>query len=63
MPFVAKDAETNERIDITQIDQPRMALAATRLQCQLCSARMIVRQGFVVRRALIFGSMLMVTLT
>ena len=49
MPFVARDAETNDRIDITRIDNPRTTLAAARLICQLCRERMIVRQGFVVR--------------
>ena len=49
MPFVARNAETNERIDITRIINPRAALVATHLVCQLCDERMLVRQGFVVR--------------
>jgi competence CoiA-like predicted nuclease len=49
MPFVARDAETDARIDIPRYDNPRSSLEATRLVCQLCTERMIIRQGFIVR--------------
>jgi competence CoiA-like predicted nuclease len=49
MPFVARDAETLDRIDITRIENPRRTLQAQRLICQLCEERMIIRQGLVVR--------------
>jgi competence protein CoiA len=49
MPFVARHATTNERIDITRLANPRSALVAAQLVCQLCDERMIVRQGLVVR--------------
>src|SRR5262245_61804945 len=49
MPFVAKDTETHQRIDITQYADPRNDLIAARLACQICDGRMIIRQGFVIR--------------
>jgi len=49
MPFVAKDTETQQRIDITQYANPRQELRAERLSCQICGERMIVRQGLVFR--------------
>jgi competence CoiA-like predicted nuclease len=49
MPFVARDATTHERIDITRLTNPRRQLDAAQLVCQLCDERMIVRQGFIKR--------------
>lgn len=49
MPFVAKDTETQERIDITHYANPRLELRADQLACQICGARMIIRHGLMVR--------------
>lgn len=45
MPFVALDKNTEQRIDITRIINPRHALMATDLVCQLCGEPMIVVAG------------------
>lgn len=49
MPFVALDKNTKERIDITKIVNPRLALKSGELICQLCEAPMMVKAGLVKR--------------
>jgi competence CoiA-like predicted nuclease len=49
MPFVARDAVTHARIDITQLAHPREELRAADLICQICEERMIVRHGLIFR--------------
>jgi competence CoiA-like predicted nuclease len=49
MPFVARHAVTHARIDITQLPNPRQALQADQILCQVCEERMIVRQGLIIR--------------
>lgn len=49
MPFIALDKETNARVDITRIAEPRETLKGKEFQCQLCSTKMIMRSGYNVR--------------
>lgn len=46
MPFVALDRNTEQRIDITRIINPRHVLKAVDLICQLCGEPMIVVAGY-----------------
>lgn len=45
MPLIARDKVTDQRIDITKIEDPRKALSANQVACQLCGADMIVIAG------------------
>lgn len=49
MPFIALDKSTKERIDILEIDQPRLKLKSGDCICQLCGEPMIVRSGPILR--------------
>lgn len=49
MPFIAKDKETGERVDITTIDNPRQKLTSSSIVCQLCGEPMIIRAGLIIR--------------
>jgi len=49
MPFIAKNSQTGERIDITKIENPRNTLKASELVCQCCDWPMIIRSGLVAR--------------
>ena len=49
MAFIAHDRQTNQRIDITQIEQPRATLKQEDLICQLCGQAMIIKAGMVRR--------------
>jgi competence CoiA-like predicted nuclease len=49
MPLIAHYLQTGERIDITQLTNPRAQLAADQIGCQLCSSRMIIKQGLIKR--------------
>ena len=49
MPFVAFDAASNSRIDITKLQDPRDELTGADLRCQLCGAKMILHAGRIVR--------------
>lgn len=46
MPFIAINKNTQERIDITKIEQPRIALREADCVCQACGERLIVRSEF-----------------
>lgn len=50
MPFVARQRETGERIDITQVQNPRAELRSGDCVCQLCGAPLIIKAGLI-RRA------------
>lgn len=50
MPFVARQRETGERIDITRVANPRAELRSGGCVCQLCGAPLIIKAGLV-RRA------------
>lgn len=45
MPFVARRKGTDERIDITTIEMPRVVLKPGECVCQMCGAEMIVKAG------------------
>jgi|SRR5579884_723375 len=49
MPFIAKHKETGERIDITQIEHPKLRFRGGECLCQLCGAPLIIRGGLHVR--------------
>lgn len=49
MPFVAKNRNTNVRVDITQYEFPRQELVASDLVCQFCESSMIIRAGEIFR--------------
>ena len=49
MPFIAKNSQTGERIDITKIENPRNSLKSSELVCQWCDSPMIIRAGLVAR--------------
>lgn len=48
MPFIAKDKRTGQRIDISRIPNPRIALRECEVICQLCGESMIVKSGLIV---------------
>jgi competence protein CoiA len=48
MPFVAKHRDTGERVDITQIQSPRIELKKDEYICQLCEQPMIIKAGMIV---------------
>lgn len=45
MPFIGLKKDTSERIDITQIENPRLILKSGDCICQLCGSPLIVRAG------------------
>jgi len=47
MPFVAKNKNTGERIDITQIVNPRVVLKKGTLVCPLCNEDLFIVAGLV----------------
>lgn len=47
MPFVAKHRESGERVDITQIQSPRIALEKGKYICQLCGQDFIIKAGLI----------------
>jgi len=47
MPFIALDTQTNQRIDITTIEHPRLVLKKEHLVCQLCHKSMLIKAGMV----------------
>lgn len=49
MPFIARHKETEERIDITRIPNPRQVLKAGDCVCQLCGVPMIIKAGAILR--------------
>jgi competence CoiA-like predicted nuclease len=49
MPFIALNAETRERIDITTIENPRLVLKPGECICQLCEIPMIIKAGQIMR--------------
>ncbi len=49
MPFVALRKDTRERVDITEIDNPRLILHSGDCVCQLCEKPLILKAGFIVR--------------
>ena len=49
MPFVALHKDTQERIDITRIENPRESLKSGDCVCQLCSTPMIIKAGQILR--------------
>lgn len=49
MPFVAIDKVSGERIDIAQIENPRLVLKAGQIACQLCGADMFIKAGSIYR--------------
>ena len=46
MPLVATDAQTQERIDITQYARPRLELREREVVCPLCGVKMNVVAGY-----------------
>lgn len=46
MPFIALEKNTNKRIDITQVKNPRLTLKNQDCICQLCGEPLIVRSEF-----------------
>lgn len=49
MPFVALRKDTRERVDITEIENPRLTLRSGDCVCQLCDKPLIVKAGLVIR--------------
>lgn len=49
MPFIALDKDTRKRIDITQLENPRLILRSGDCICQACEEPMIVKAGLIVR--------------
>jgi competence CoiA-like predicted nuclease len=47
MPFVAKHKDSGERIDITQLEQPKAVLKSGDCVCQLCGEPLIVKDGWI----------------
>jgi len=47
MPFVAKHRDTNERVDITQIQNPRGVLEKGKYICQLCDGDFVIKAGLI----------------
>lgn len=43
MPFVAIDKETNSRINILQVENPRLTLAKKNMICQVCGKPVFIR--------------------
>jgi len=48
MPFIALHKDTQERIDITEIDDPRKVLKSGDCVCQLCGEPLIIKAGLIV---------------
>jgi competence CoiA-like predicted nuclease len=49
MPFVALNKTTRQRVDITKIENPRLALKSEEHVCQLCEQPMIVRAALILQ--------------
>lgn len=49
MPFMALRKDTQERIDITEIENPRLVLRSGDCVCQLCGKPLVVRSGLILR--------------
>ena len=49
MPFIGLRKDTAERIDITQIENPRLSLKSGDCVCQLCGSPLMVRAGSIYR--------------
>ena len=49
MAFVALDKESRKRIDITEIENPRITLKSGECICQLCGAPLMIKAGLVIR--------------
>lgn len=49
MPFVAYDAASDSRIDVTKLEYPRLQLKDADLRCQLCKKKMILHAGKILR--------------
>ena len=47
MPFIALDKTTNERIDITRVENPRATLKRENICCQLCHNAMLIKAGLI----------------
>ncbi len=47
MPFVAKHRETGDRVDITQISNPRAVLEKGAYICQLCEGDFVIKAGLI----------------
>lgn len=43
--ITAKYIDTNEELDITKFDNPRMSIDKTRLCCKFCEGKMSIRAG------------------
>ncbi len=48
MPFVAIHKETGERVDITELEDPRAELKSGEYVCQLCGAPLLIKAGLIV---------------
>lgn len=53
MPLIAMDKATEERVDITRIENPRMVLKADDLVCPICYSHMIVVSATVLGGAVV----------
>jgi competence protein CoiA len=49
MPFIAFDIRANKRVDITQIEHPRLVLKKEDIRCQLCGNPMLIKAGMIKR--------------
>jgi competence CoiA-like predicted nuclease len=49
MPFIALNRSTEERVDITKIEHPRLHLKSDTLICQLCEQPVIIKAGLLTR--------------
>lgn len=49
MPFVALNKITRQRVDITQVKNPRLTLKSEEHVCQLCEQPMIVRAALILQ--------------
>jgi competence protein CoiA len=47
MPFIALDIQTNKRVDITKIPDPRQVLKKEHMRCQLCGSPLIIKAGLI----------------
>jgi competence protein CoiA len=48
MPFIALHRETKQKIDISEIENPRAVLKSGDWVCQLCNKPLIIKAGFIV---------------
>ena len=49
MPFIAIDRTTNQRVDISEITNPREVFKNGNLVCQICGQQMMIRAGLMIR--------------